>query len=242
MIRPLILAAIALAAVSGSAQAQNSGNVYRPTGTRIISQGETVDPDFARRLLKLTAACVNRYDSEGVVALLRGGNQVAVDYADAGVRDEADLSPLRLSECLHEALNGSQVVVEMRIPPRALRTVLAEEAYLQRHAGPLEIASGSPQVLTGRAVIGGQTPEQSQAMGIFADCLVYHAPAEADRLLRGPVGGDIESESVRALVPTISLCLSDGQQANFTTSAIRDFIADGLWARSEYGAAQGSGE
>lgn len=241
MIHRIALAALALC-MALPAAAQNTQNAYRPTGTRIISQQEEADPDYSRRLLKETAACVNRYDAAGVVALLRGGNQPALEYAAEGIRNEDDHSPLKLSECLHEAMNGAQLTVEMRIPPAALRTVLAEEAYLQRHSGPLTIASGTPQVLEGRTVIGGETPAQSQARGIFADCLVFNAPAEADRLLRGPVGGDTERDNARALTPAIAQCLDAGQQANFSPSAIRDFIADGLWARSESLVAQGSGE
>ena len=235
----IALAGIAAGAFAAPVAAQDR---YRPTGTRIVQPQEEADPDFARRLLKRTAACVNRYDAAGVVTLLRGGNQAAIDYAAEGVRNEDNRSPLQISECLDEAMNGSQLVVDMRIPPRALRTVLAEEAYLSRHAGPLALPAGSPQVIEGRAVIGGDTPERARAMGIFADCLVFNAPAEADRLLRGPVGGDEERDNARALAPAISQCLTAGQAANFTTSAIRDYVADGLWARSEYLAAQGSGE
>ncbi|MCL6251912.1 hypothetical protein M3P36_12770 [Altererythrobacter sp. KTW20L] len=235
MIRSLSLAALAALVVSTAipAEAQNTQNSYRPTGTRIISQQEEADPDYSRRLLKETAACVNRYDSSGVVGLLRGGNQAALDYAAGGIRNEDRNSPLKISECLHEALNGAQLVVHMRIPPAALRTVLAEQAYLNRHTAPLTIAPGSPQVLEGRIVIGGDTAEESQARGIFADCLVFNAPVEADRLLRGPVGGGTELDNARALMPAISQCLNDGQAANFSPNAIRDFVADGLWARSE---------
>lgn len=230
----------ALAALSLPAQAQNTQEEYRPTGTRIISQAEAPDPEYGRKLMKRMSACIERYDAQGVVALLRGGNQAAVDYAAAGFRDEDEHAPLRMSDCLHEALNGMQLAVEMRVPPVALRTLLAEEAYLGRHTGPLTIPAGSPQVLAGRAVFGGETAAQQQARGMFADCLVLNAPAEADRLLRGPVGGDEERVNARALAPAIGQCLSSGQQANFTPQSIRDFVADGLWARSEALAAGGA--
>jgi len=230
MIRMLIIGAtLGFCAPSVAAQ-----DVYKPTGTRIGQARQTADPDFTRRMLKLTAACVNRLNADGVVSLLRGDSHAALDYAAAGIQNEADHSPLELSECLTEAMNGSQVVMQMRIPPRALRTVLAEEAYLWRHNGPLQFPPGTPQVLAGRKVIGGETPAQSQTMGIFADCLVFHSPQEADRLLRGPVGGTAERGNAEALSPAISQCLNPGQQANFTTSAIRDIISDGLWARSEF--------
>jgi hypothetical protein len=241
MIRQLALCALVLS-VSVPAAAQNTQEEYRPTGTRIISQQQQADPDFSRRLLKETAACVNRYDAVAVVALLRGEGQAALDYAAEGIQNEDDNAPLRLSDCLTEAMNGSQLTVQMRISPDALRTVLAEEAYLQRHSGPLTLGQGTPQVLAGRRVIGGATPAQSTARGLFADCLVFNAPAEADRLLRGPVGGDTERENARAMAPAIGQCLNAGQEANFSTSAIRDFVADGLWARSEALASLGSGE
>jgi hypothetical protein len=242
MIRSLFLvAAVSGAALAVPAQAQNTQEEYRPTGTRIISQAEAPDPDYSRKLLKRMSACISRYDAEGVVALLRGGNQPAVDYAATGFRDEDDNSPLKMSDCLHEALNGNQLSVEMRIPAAALRTLLAEEAYLDRHSGPLTLPAGTPQVIAGRAVFGGDTPAQQTARGQFADCLVFNAPVEADRLLRGPVGGDEERANARAMAGAIGACLNEGQQANFNTRAIRDFVADGLWARSEALAAQGSG-
>lgn len=233
--------ALAAGLAAAPARAQNTQEEYRPTGTRIISQPEAPDPDYSRKLLKRMSACISRYDAAGVVALLRGGNQAALDYAAAGFRDESDNSPLKMSDCLHEALNGNQLSVEMRIPSAALRTLLAEEAYLDRHAGPLTLPAGSPQVIAGRTVFGGDTPAQQTARGQFADCLVFNAPAEADRLLRGPVGGDEERENARAMAPAIGACLSEGQQANFNARSIRDFVADGLWARSEAMAAQSSG-
>lgn len=224
---------IAAGLATSPALAQNTQEEYRPTGTRIISQPEAPDPDYGRKLLKRMSACISRYDAAGVVALLRGGNQAAVDYAAAGFRDEDDNAPLQMSDCLHEALNGNQLSVEMRIPPAALRTLLAEEAYLDRHSGPLTLPAGTPQIIAGRAVFGGDTPAQQTARGQFADCLVFNAPAEADRMLRGPVGGDEERENARVMAGAIGACLNAGQQANFTPRAIRDFVADGLWARSE---------
>lgn len=241
----LSLAVLSMAAWAGlatPAQAQNTQDEYRPTGTRIVSQAQTADPDTGRRLLRLTAACVNRRFGAEVVTLLRSGNPEAVAYAAEGIRDRDDQSPLALSECLHEALNGAQVTSQMRIPERTLRLALAEGAYLRRHAVPLAMGEGSPQFIAGRAVLLGSNPQQSQAMGQFADCLVFHAPAEADRLVRGAVGGEEEAANARALAPAIGECLPEGQQINFTASALRDYAIDGLWARSEFAASQGSGE
>jgi hypothetical protein len=238
----LACAVVAAVAAAVPARAQNTQEEYRPTGTRIISQTEAADPDMGRRLLRLTSACVNRrYDSE-VVSLLRNGNPEVVAYAAEGIRDRDNQSPLALSECLLEALNGAQVSTQMRIPERSLRLALAEGAYLRRHAGPLAIAAGSPQFIAGRAVLLGSSPEQSQAMGQFADCLVFHAPEQADRLVRGAVGGDEETANARALAPAIGECLPQGQQIDFTTGALRDYAIDGLWARSEALAAQGAGQ
>lgn len=236
----LVVALVALLAMP--ADAQNTQDEYRPTGTRIISQTQAADPDMGRRLLKTTAACVNRRFGNEVVSLLRNGNPEVVAYAAAGIRDRDNQSPLALSECLRESFNGSQVTSQMRIPERNLRLALAEGAYLRRHAAPLAIAAGSSQTLEGRAVLQGSTPEAARAMGMFADCLVFNAAAEADALVRGPVGGEEEAANARALAPAISQCLSAGQQVNFTPSALRDYAIDGLWARSEAAAGQGSGE
>ncbi len=243
----LVKAALACAVVAAlpaavPARAQNTQDEYRPTGTRIISQTEAADPDLGRRLLRLTSACVNRRYGSEVVSLLRHGNPEVVAYAAEGIRERENQSPLALSECLLEALNGAQVTTQMRIPERTLRLALAEGAYLRRHAAPLAMGEGSPQFLTGRAVLQGNTPEAAQAMGQFADCLVFHAPVEADRLVRGAVGGEEEAANARALAPAIGECLPQGQQINFTPSALRDYAIDGLWARSEAAAAQGSGE
>ncbi|MXO72288.1 hypothetical protein [Alteraurantiacibacter buctensis] len=234
MIRPASLALVAfLGSIAGSAQAQNTQNVYRPTGTRIISQTEQADLQDGRRLLKLVGACVvGRFPAEAV-ALLRTGNPEAVAYAEAGVRDQDTQSPIALAQCLHEALNGTQVTMTMRIPERNLRLTLAEAAYLRRHSAPLGLSADSPVVLAGRPVLIGSTPEQSTAMGQFADCLVFHAPAEADALLRGPTGGDSERDNARALAPAIGQCLAEGQEVNFTPAILREYAADGLWARSE---------
>jgi len=236
------LPALLGAGLIAPALAQNTNHTYRPTGTRIVQEPEPADPDLARRLVKLTGSCVNRRFPDGAVALLRGGNADAFAYAAQGIRNEDNESPLGLSECLHEALNGAQLSTEMRIPERNLRIALAEDAYLRRHPQPLVIAPGSPGTLAGRAVIGGSSPEQARAMGLFADCLVFTAPAEADSLLRGPVGGDEERANARALAPAIGACLANGQQVNFTPTTIREYVADGLWARSEAMAAAGTAQ
>ncbi|MCL6251913.1 hypothetical protein M3P36_12775 [Altererythrobacter sp. KTW20L] len=229
-----------LAAVAMPAMAQE--RPYRPTGTRIAQAQESVDPNMARRLMKVTARCVYRRNEAAALAFLRQTDAVTAGYEVLGSSSDEIEGRLNLGACMGEAIALEGTQAQMGLPAQVLRASLAEESYLARHASPLVLAANAPEILTNRPIATSTGEAQARGLAAFADCVIYHAPAEADALLRTGVGSDDERAGARAMVPAISQCLAEGQEANLTSRGIREMVADGLWSRSEYGAAAPTGE
>lgn len=215
---------------------------YRPTGTRISQAPQRAEPAVARRLMKSTARCVYRRNEATALVFLRATDPVSAPFEVLGNSYDAIEGRLNLGECMGEATMLEQTQGQMAIPSRALRASLAEESYLARHQTALVHASDAPEILTNRPFRASENEAQARGLAAFADCVVFHAPAEADALLRASVGTDDERAKARMLVPALSQCLTAGQEADLSTGGIREMVADGLWARSEYGAAAPTGE
>lgn len=237
----LLIGTLLLAGLSAVA-AQAQERPYRPTGTRISQEPERANPNAARELMKSTARCVYRRHEAAALEFLRVTDPVNAPLSVLGDSYDAIEGRLTIGECMGEATSLEQTQSYMAVQSRALRASLAEEAYLARQQVPLVLPADAPEILDTRFFRAGDLEVQARGLAAFADCVVYHAPTEADALARAAVGSDNERARARALVPAISQCLVEGQEANLTTGGIREMVADGLWSRTEYGATALSGE
>ena len=81
-------------------------------------------------------------------------------------------------------------------------------------------------------------------MSAYADCVVFNATTEAHALIHTDVASKEERTAINAIVPALGSCLSAGSQMKLDVASIRALVADGLWARMEYGVegSQGAAE
>lgn len=229
--------AASLLAAGAAAQAQDLPPVPE-TGTRLKPRMTEVDADKVRKMEREFAECVYDEDPERVDRLLSRTDYLTFDFA---LLDVADFEQMKeaydLEDCLGEASRNWRLYTTMHIPAESIRSLLTEASYIDRYRRPIEIPEGAPEFLPNRFVVPGANMERARVMGAFTDCIVYAAPAESDALLRTTPASNREKEAVQALIPAIGGCLVAGNELTLTVPNIRGLVADGLWARSVYGAA-----
>lgn len=207
---------------------------YTRTGSRIAKDPETLGSGPARQIVKDMARCVHRRNPELAERFLKASDPRTVDYESLGfVAGEAPRI-LDMEKCKGETRLGYELRSMMRMSTPLFRMALAEESYLARNSRPITISEDSEEILSNRYFVLDADIEQKRALGAFADCTVFHAPAEADRLLRTTPGSQQEVAAAQALVPALSQCLVEGQEVALDVKGIREFAADGLWSRSVY--------
>ena len=217
--------------LSGSAAFAQDEPANMPA-SRLKTPFVEANTDRARKYMKDFAKCVYRRKPERSEKLLRYSDNASINYSAVGFeRDEIE-TKLSLSSCAGDVMDGRQESVVVRISPLSLRNHLAEEAYLSHNASALVIAESDDEVLSNRYETLTAT-DKTRFRAAFADCVVYHAVREADALIRTSVATDEERQAVKALVPALSQCLTDGQEMELTVKTIRGLAADGLWSRTQ---------
>ena len=209
---------------------------YTPAGTRIASNPKAIDPDLARKMKKDFARCIYERDADVVDRLLNSSDPKTVNFEQLGF-DEADLvEKLGMSKCLSRAMTDDQLRAMMSFQIDGLRPLLAEEAYLSARREPPQIGPDDEEFLTNRVFVESGKVVQARLYGALADCIVFNAPADADRLLRTTPASDDELAAVNALVPTLGSCVTQGQEIVLMPLSVRALVADGLWSRVRFGA------
>jgi hypothetical protein len=234
---PFLVAGAAVVMSASPATARQAElKPYVPTGSRIAQNPSEVNEELARKIRKKFAACVyNRNEDRSVRFLQSSDPSGAIDFQKLGWKGSAMSKRLSMSHCLGRAMTSSQSQLLMQIQESSLRNLLSEEAYLANHKVPFEISEGSDEMLPARLYIEAETLDKAKTIGAFSDCVVYRASAEADAILRTDPASEEEAVAAKALIPTLSVCLDEGQKLEFTIASIRSYAAEGLWSRSEYG-------
>lgn len=237
---PFAYVALVVAGLVSASPAFAQLEPYTPTGSRVARGPEAVDPKLARRMQKDIGRCVYSRHPELADRFLQSSDLNGADFHRLGVPAEDLRDDFSMGDCLGWAMTASQSEASLSIRFSGLRTLLAEEAYLDRHDGPLILPEGSEEFLSSRFFSAPLESEDSRMVSMFADCVIFNAAAEADKVLRTAPASDEESAAVRALVPALSGCLMEGQELELTAASVRAIVADGLWSRSHYGASANS--
>ncbi len=204
-------------------------------GSRIAQKPETMDLDAARQMRKHFARCIYERHAKLADRYLVSSDPTDVDFDMLGIGSDDLHDQFSLSECLTRAMTINQSKVLMRFDQRLLRPLLAEEAYLKQNKQALSLTTDAEIYLSGRRFVSASMDTRAKALGAFADCVIYQAPAVSDAMLRAKPASSDESKAVQALVPALSACIVEGQQVSLTADTIRSLVAEGLWARSHYG-------
>lgn len=199
------------------------------------AQRNTVIPNaLVRQIEKDLAKCVTNRKPELVEKILANSDAVTVDPAKIGYSPAELLDKLGLDYCLEKMLFVEGMEMRLTFKPSKLRANFAEETYLRRHRSPMVRSAGWTEVIAERVSANGESESLAKLRGSFSDCLVFNAAEKADALLRTQVESAAEMAAVKALVPAISGCLYEGDKLDFTPAMVRQYAADGLWARSYY--------
>ncbi|RIV88758.1 hypothetical protein [Aurantiacibacter zhengii] len=243
MIRTLTLTIATMAGVFAlPAHAQDSAenNNGMQVGTRFERAPENATAAEARWMQKRVANCVFNRNRDAVREILANSNFYSIHFEQFGQDPETLFDDLEVNYCIGRLMRGADnrtYHTYMQIQYSTLRNLLAEEAYLQDFDGPPQVGA-SPQDVAAR-FDGMRVHPQVSTMAGLADCLTYNAPEEAHAMLKARPGSGTEAETVDALGPVLAACAnSDDETLTIQTSLIRQIVADGLWSRSHYSAAQ----
>ncbi|WP_271077737.1 hypothetical protein [Aurantiacibacter sp. MUD61] len=238
-----LLGAVATPAIAQEIERGEFGE-EQMIGTRFEREPETADAAEARWMQKRVANCTFNRNREESVELLANSNFYQIHFDALSYSDEEFWDDFEINYCIGRLMRGADnrnLSMYMQIQFSTLRNLLAEEAYLRANDDPVVIAPGEPQDIAAR-FDGQRVHPQISTMAGLADCVVYNAPDTAHELLESRPGSGDEGEVVDALGPTIAACAGSDETMTISSSLVRQMVADGLWSRSYYSAAAGSGE
>lgn len=204
-------------------------------GSRVPQEADKLEKDVVRVMLRDMARCIENRNPEQSRELLRNSDPTAVAFHSMSFAADELHRELSLTHCLEFVMSNSAIKTQLRFSPSTLRGMLAEAVYLADNESAIEVSEGAPEFLPNRFFAAALIDPKVQAMGAFADCVVYTAPTDADALLRTRPGTGDERQVIQALVPALSNCIVEGQEMAFEIGNIRAIVADGLWSRSYYG-------
>lgn len=229
------------ATISGAAFAASTGVVAQiapvtPTGSHLAREPEAVELQTVRRMQKVLGDCIYANEAEAADHFLASSDPVNVDYARLGYGVPEMAEELDLDRCLGRAMRIGQQRVEMRTNPGIVRSLLAEEAYLERHDEFPSAASLASGLVARRYFVSGQGEALARARATLADCIVVNAPAQADALIRSAPGTERERAAALALDDALSACMANWQPSTVTVGDLRAVVADGLWVAAIHAA------
>ena len=239
----LLLSFLALAA-AGPVAAQDSDLERKrdrflapdiQTGTRFARAAETAQESDARQMQKRIARCVFFGNKDEVRELLANSDFDRIDFAATSFTGEEFFDQIDFSQCIGRAMKQSQYKVWVQMQYSTLRNLLAEEVYLKDNKDAPVLAEGAPTLIKDRFAFTRGGP-RAGVMAEVSDCVTYRNGAGAHAFLDSVPGNKGETEALEALWPTLLTCLETEDPPELSTSMLRMMIADGMWARSYYGA------
>lgn len=204
-------------------------------GSRFVRAAETAQESDARDRQKRLAKCVFYGRKDQVRELLANSDFDQIDFAATRFTGDDLFDQLNFSPCLGQAMKNSTYKLWVSMPYSTLRNLLAEEAYLYDNKVAPTLAAGAPTLIKSRFALTKGGP-RAAVMAEVADCITYRDAAGAHAFLKETPGTKGEGEALEALGPTLLTCLQADEPPKLSTSMVRQMIADGMWARSHYGA------
>lgn len=206
-------------------------------GSRFKMTEEAVDRGDMRKIQKKMMRCTASGDWDLARELLTKSDPANTDYEALSVDYETMLDKMNFDRCMIRAIPQRASMMSLRMNPATMRSAFAEEVYLQDNDEAPVIREGDPEYLDNRFYVSGEPYIMAEVPARLADCIVYRAPVKAHEFLDANPTSKGEREAAEALGPTVSECLpGDDAEVSFPISQLRAYVADGLWARTHYGA------
>lgn len=203
-------------------------------GTRFKQQPENAARDEAREMQKRVVRCSVYGNKELARKVLANSDPVTIDFDAVGIPANELTNELEISRCIGRAMKHSTYKMQMRFQYESLRALMAEEVYLMDNDDVVQLPADAEPFLTER-LQGGPIHPRAEMMARLGDCIVFHGPEAADRLLRSRIASDEEREAVEGLYPALAKCgLGGAQEVELDFSMVRRVVADGLWSRTYF--------
>jgi len=205
------------------------------TGSRFKRTSQSPDEATQRYMQKRVAKCVVYGEKDLARDLVAKSDTARIDYEALGVAPNNLFKELDVANCLGRAAKSGTLSIAMRIPPRTLRNLMAEEVYLMDQKDPLVIADDAPASLPNRFYTSGNT-RGAKMTAELSDCIVHHSPDAAHEFIETRPGTSGEADALDGLYEALTKCAGEGiAEADIDMSSMRMVVADGLWARMHYG-------
>lgn len=204
-------------------------------GTRFKIAEEPMGSVDMRRFQKKVARCLAKEDGEMARKVLKNSDPANIDYRALGIGFDEVLKSLNFDRCMVRAIPRNARGIRVRIAPRVLRNLLAEEVYLRENDDAPILHDGAPEFLENRFFVGGAAYPMAEVPAKLSDCVVARETELAHELLKSNPTSSGERKLVESLSGAFGACLSDDFVGlEYTLAEIRAFIADGLWSRINY--------
>ncbi|MEC7817920.1 MAG: hypothetical protein VX454_04570 [Pseudomonadota bacterium] len=205
-----------------------------PTGSRIPLKPVVLADDKTRNLMKDFGRCIYIKNPSLAEKVLLQSDPTNLDLNRIGLGGDQLFKKFGLNSCLGTTMAIDHSDARFRFSSDMLRTMLAEEAYLDNNKQAITIAADATEMVGERAFFGDKPNSRARSLAGFSDCVVFHGTEDADALVRSRPASAGEMSAVQALIPAISACLYEGDKIDLTPASIRGYVADGLWTRSYY--------
>ncbi|TFU06497.1 hypothetical protein EUV02_05820 [Polymorphobacter arshaanensis] len=222
MKRALLLAVGLMMASTALAQKPPS---VPDTGTRIQTAPSAdaplaksmSDATRARVMLSRYATCIVQYRPAATIEYL-----AAYQYGS-----QADIIEKKLANnnCLSEG--------ELKFNSEGLRGALYAALYLRDFSREAPVLQ--PQPIDFRADTDGDTSDNAKkyiVMRELGECLIRKEPAQARKLVLGPVGSDSESMAFKGLAPLLGECLPSNITTKIDKAGLIQIVAEVLYRLS----------
>lgn len=205
-----------------------------PTGSRIPLKPVVIADDKTRNLIKDFGRCIYIKNPSLAEQVLLHSDPSNLDLSRVGLAGDQLFKKFGLRSCLGNTMAIDHNEALFRFSPDMLRTMLAEEAYLNNNKQAITIAADATEMVGERVFFEDKPNSRARSLAGFSDCVIFHGTEDADALVRSKPASAEETSAVQALIPAISACLYEGDKIDLTPASIRGFVADGLWTRSHY--------
>lgn len=175
------------------------------------------DATKARVMLARYATCIVQYRQAATVDYL-----AAYPFSKTATAAEKKLAN---SNCLSEG--------KLSFNSDGLRGALFTALYIRDFSNEVPVLQAQP--IDFKADTGGDSSDDAKkyiVMRELGECLIRKEPAQARRLVLGPVGSDNESMAFRSLAPLLGECLPSNITTKIDKSGLIQIVAEVLYRLS----------
>jgi hypothetical protein len=201
----------------------------KTTGSNITAKPKAVVGKSKGEFVRGFGKCMISGYPENAKKLLDNSDPLSLDkltiFGEKGNVKKA----LGMENCLSRQVGYGSNALGFKFNDLVLRSILLEEAYLL--ANKAQPAIDTKNTVARNFVTKDPELNRAKALAEFSDCVVEKNPSLSDQILRTVAETKEAQELTKALAPTMSECIFEGQKIELTATSVRGFVADGMYHR-----------